>query len=442
MSARYMKLPTSDQYDDIRLDFSSSFDYNKGANQNTPFNNENYRSAFTFSNSPAYNAYTENIQFTRGKVKQPLIGRICHLFLTACCMLLLILTFPISGWFCFRKLGEYERIAIFRLGRLVEIKGPGIAFILPCVDNCRKVDMKIKAFKVPPQQIISSDGGVVEAGADVFYKIVDAEKFVLSLQDLDSPLRTLVMASLKNNFVRRDVDDMLTNKLIIAAEIKEDTNSTTSGWGVEAVKVEIPLIKILHAPEPKNPLAGLGLGGDLPNTFQQLATMFMQSAKDSSAKTPNEEPGATAAPATLPTVMALSPDGAAGSVEGAPNPREIIRVARGLINETTVRQNGCLYLFQLDGENGGLFYLDLKNGNGGAGEGLPSTEPDVTLTLSVSDMQNMFMGNIKPLQVYMSGRLKVSGDLSAAINIEDFVKRVVDKMKYDSRENDGRLQYV
>lgn len=440
MSAQYMKLPTSDQYDDIRLDFSSSFDYNKGANQNTPFNNENYRSAFTFSNSPAYNAYTENIQFTR--VKQPLIGRICHLFLTACCMLLLILTFPISGWFCFRKLGEYERIAIFRLGRLVEIKGPGIAFILPCVDNCRKVDMKIKAFKVPPQQIISSDGGVVEAGADVFYKIVDAEKFVLSLQDLDSPLRTLVMASLKNNFVRRDVDDMLTNKLIIAAEIKEDTNSTTSGWGVEAVKVEIPLIKILHAPEPKNPLAGLGLGGDLPNTFQQLATMFMQSAKDSSAKTPNEEPGATAAPATLPTVMALSPDGAAGSVEGAPNPREIIRVARGLINETTVRQNGCLYLFQLDGENGGLFYLDLKNGNGGAGEGLPSTEPDVTLTLSVPDMQNMFMGNIKPLQVYMSGRLKVSGDLSAAINIEDFVKRVVDKMKSDSRENDGRLQYV
>lgn len=435
-----MKLPTSDQYDDVRLDFSSSFDYNKGANQNTPFNNENYRSAFTFSNSPAYNAYTENIQFTR--VKQPLIGRICHLFLTACCMLLLILTFPISGWFCFRKLGEYERIAIFRLGRLVEIKGPGIAFILPCVDNCRKVDMKIKAFKVPPQQIISSDGGVVEAGADVFYKIVDAEKFVLSLQDLDSPLRTLVMASLKNNFVRRDVDDMLTNKLIIAAEIKEDTNSTTSGWGVEAVKVEIPLIKILHAPEPKNPLAGLGLGGDLPNTFQQLATMFMQSAKDSSAKTPNEEPGATAAPATLPTVMALSPDGAAGSVEGAPNPREIIRVARGLINETTVRQNGYLYLFQLDGENGGLFYLDLKNGNGGAGEGLPSTEPDVTLTLSVSDMQNMFMGNIKPLQVYMSGRLKVSGDLSAAINIEDFVKRVVDKMKSDSRENDGRLQYV
>lgn len=440
MSARYMKLPTSDQYDDVRLDFSSSFDYNKGANQNTPFNNENYRSAFTFSNSPAYNAYTENIQFTR--VKQPLIGRICHLFLTACCMLLLILTFPISGWFCFRKLGEYERIAIFRLGRLVEIKGPGIVFILPCVDNCRKVDMKIKAFKVPPQQIISSDGGVVEAGADVFYKIVDAEKFVLSLQDLDSPLRTLVMASLKNNFVRRDVDDMLTNKLIIAAEIKEDTNSTTSGWGVEAVKVEIPLIKILHAPEPKNPLAGLGLGGDLPNTFQQLATMFMQSAKDSSAKTPNEEPGATAAPATLPTVMALSPDGAAGSVEGAPNPREIIRVARGLINETTVRQNGCLYLFQLDGENGGLFYLDLKNGNGGAGEGLPSTEPDVTLTLSVPDMQNMFMGNIKPLQVYMSGRLKVSGDLSAAINIEDFVKRVVDKMKSDSRENDGRLQYV
>ena len=81
---------------------------------------------------------------------------------------------------------------------------------------------------------------------------------------------------------------------------------------------------------------------------------------DSSA--PSEEPGATAAPPTLPTVMALSPDGAAGCIEGAPSPREVIRAARGLINESTVRQNGYVYLFQMDGENGGLFYLDLKNG--------------------------------------------------------------------------------
>nr|XP_022294945.1 stomatin-like protein 1 [Crassostrea virginica] len=254
----------------------------------------------------------------------------------------------------------------------------------------------------------SSDGGVVEAGADVFYKIVDAEKFVLSLQDLDHHC--------------------------------EDANSTTSGWGVETVKVEIPFIKILKAPEPKNPLAGLGLGSDLPNTFQQLATMFMQRAKDSSA--PSEEPGATAAPPTLPTVMALSPDGAAGCIEGAPSPREVIRAARGLINESTVRQNGYVYLFQMDGENGGLFYLDLKNDNGNAGEGMPPCEPDVTLTLSVGDMQNMFVGNAKPLQLYMSGRLKVSGDLSAAINLEDFVKRVVDKIKSDSKDTDNRLPYV
>ncbi|XP_062599513.1 stomatin-like, partial [Saccostrea cucullata] len=146
MSARYMRLPTSDQVDDVRLDFSSTFNYSSADNQFAPINPNKYRSAFSFTES----RYVDDVQFTR--VKQPLIGRVCHLFLTACCILLLILTFPVSGWFCFRKLGQYERIAIFRLGRLVEIKGPGIVFILPCVDNCRKVDMKIKAFNVPPQQ--------------------------------------------------------------------------------------------------------------------------------------------------------------------------------------------------------------------------------------------------------------------------------------------------
>jgi hypothetical protein len=60
--------------------------------------------------------------------------------------------------------------------------------------------------------------------------------------------------------------------------------------------------------------------------------------------------------------MAISPEGAAGNVEGAPSPREVIRAAKEIITEATVRQNGYVYLFQLDGENGGLFYLDLKNG--------------------------------------------------------------------------------
>ncbi|XP_056016334.1 stomatin-like protein 1 isoform X2 [Ostrea edulis] len=440
MSARYMKLPTSDQQDEVRIDFSSTFNYSSGASQNVPINPDKYRSAFSFSESP-YSAYIKDVEFTR--VKQPLLGRVCHFFLTACCIFLLVLTFPVSGWFCFRKLGEYERVAIFRLGRLVEIKGPGVVFILPCVDNCRNVDMKLKAFKVPPQQLISSDRGVVEVGADVFYKVVNAEQFVLRLQDVDSPLRTLVMASLKNNFVRRDVEDMQTNKLLIAANIQEDTNVTTKDWGVEVVKLEIPLIKIMHAPEPRNPLASLGLGGDLPNTFQQLATMFMQKAKDSSPNKPSEAQGATPEPPTLPTVMAISPDGAAGDIEGAPSPREVIRIAKDMITESTVRQNGYVYLFQLDGENGGLFYLDLKNGNGGAGEGLPpGGEPDVTLTLSVSDMQNMFMGNTKPLQAYMSGRLKASGDLSAALSLDDFVKKVVEKIKSDPKESGDRFPYI
>ena len=80
---------------------------------------------------------------------------------------------------------------------------------------------------------------------------------------------------------------------------------------------------------------------------------------------------------------------------------------------------------------GTLFYV--ISAPGSAGEGLPpGGDPDVTLTLSVEDMQDMFVGNTKPLQAYMSGRLRVSGDLSAALRLDDFVKRVVDKLRPDT----------
>ena len=80
-----------------------------------------------------------------------------------------------------------------------------------------------------------------------------------------------------------------------------------------------------------------------------------------------------------------------------------------------------------------IIFIDL--GSGDAGEGLPPNgEPDSTLTLTVADMQNMFVSRLSPLQAYMSGRLKVSGDLSAATQLGDVIKTVMKKVKEDRRD--------
>ena len=80
--------------------------------------------------------------------------------------------------------------------------------------------------------------------------------------------------------------------------------------------------------------------------------------------------------------------------------------------------------------------LNFLSGAGDAGEGLPLLgEPDTTLTLTVADMQSMFVGQLSPLQAYMNGRLKVSGDLSAATQLGDFIKTVMKKIKEDRKDN-------
>lgn len=169
----------------------------------------------------------------------------------------------------------------------------------------------------------------------------------------------------------------------------------------------------------------------LPQTFQQLTSVFMEAA---AATQSHGAEGQTVDVSQQDVVTVISEDGAVGSDDllsgEVPTPRDIIIQTNGVLTEAMVKSVRSVYQFNLRGNDGGTFYLDLKNGSGHAGEGLPpGGEADVVLSLSVTDMQRMFMDKFKPMQAYMSGRLKVSGDLSAALQLEDIIKKVVKKMK-------------
>ncbi|OWF47475.1 stomatin-like protein 1 [Mizuhopecten yessoensis] len=434
MAAKYSRLPTEDS---VSLDFSSPFTY--GVSDHSTMDNSYYTYGNTSKNKYrshyTYDGQTDDTRDARIQVeKRSLMSNVCHYFVIALSFLLLIITFPISGWFSFKKVTEFERMVVLRLGRLYGVKGPGTAFVLPLVDQVVKVDIRVKAFNVPPQQLITADRAIIEVGADVQYQIIDVTKSITCIENPIHCLRGLVKASLTNHLLRKESAVIEKQKLLIIASIEEDSNRTASNWGLEITRIQLPPIKLLKPPEaaPKGGAPNFMMPPGLPQTFQQLTSVFMQAAEA------NQSHGAEGQTVDMaqPEVVTIVPseDGAVGSSdilsEQAPTPREILLQTNSLLTEAMVRSVRAVYQFKLSGENGGSFYLDLKNGSGHAGEGAPpGGDADAVLSLSVNDMQRMFMDKFKPMQAYMSGRLKVSGDLSAALKLEDVIKQIVKKMK-------------
>ena len=82
-----------------------------------------------------------------------------------------------------KKLAEFDRLVVFRLGKMIGVKGPGRVIILPWIDRTKRIDVRPAAFAVPPQQFITIDGGIVEMGAEIQYGIVDVVTMVSEVAD-------------------------------------------------------------------------------------------------------------------------------------------------------------------------------------------------------------------------------------------------------------------
>ena len=82
-----------------------------------------------------------------------------------------------------KKLGEFDRLVVFRLGKMIGVKGPGRVLVFPWIDRTKRIDVRAAAFAVPPQQFITCDGGIVEMGAEIQYGIVDVVTMVSEVAD-------------------------------------------------------------------------------------------------------------------------------------------------------------------------------------------------------------------------------------------------------------------
>ena len=103
-------------------------------------------------------------------------------------------------------------------------------------------------------------------------------------------------------------------------------------------------------------------------------------------------------------------------------PEQLVKLVSGVLNESLVKEIGGMFQFNILGEKGGTWYVDLRSGHGRIYTEKPLDKPDVILTMSVEDMQNIFYGQTTAFDAYMQGTLKVDGDLKMAMSLEQIVK--------------------
>jgi regulator of protease activity HflC (stomatin/prohibitin superfamily) len=134
---------------------------------------------------------------------------------------------------------EYERMVIFRLGRFMGVKGPGLFFIIPIIDKKVLVDLRILAIDVPKQGIVTRDNVSVEVDAVVYYRVDDPEKAVIKIQNFFQATNLLAQTTLRDVLGQVELDDLLSRRDELSKRIQSLLDIATDPWGVKVSAVTI-----------------------------------------------------------------------------------------------------------------------------------------------------------------------------------------------------------
>ncbi|VDM51763.1 unnamed protein product [Angiostrongylus costaricensis] len=150
-------------------------------------------------------------------------------------------SFPISICFCLKVVQEYERAVIFRLGRLIGggSKGPGIFFVLPCIESYTKVDLRTVSFNVPPQEILTKDSVTTSVDAVVYYRVSNATVSVANVENAHHSTRLLAQTTLRNMLGTRSLAEILSDRDAIAISMQAMLDEATESWGIKVERVEM-----------------------------------------------------------------------------------------------------------------------------------------------------------------------------------------------------------
>ena len=165
---------------------------------------------------------------------------------------------------------EYERGVVFRLGRLQEFRGPGITYVIPLVENMRRIDMRTITMDVPPQDVITRDNVSVKVNAVVYFRVVDPNRAIVQIENYLFATSQLAQTTLRSICGQQELDDLLSERDKINSRLQEILDVQTDPWGIK-----VSLVEIKHI--------------DLPQEMQRAIAKQAEAERERRAKVINAE---------------------------------------------------------------------------------------------------------------------------------------------------------
>lgn len=143
-----------------------------------------------------------------------------------------------------RILREYERGVIFRLGRLIGAKGPGLILLIPIVDRMVKISLRMLVMDVPPQDVITKDNVSIKVNAVVYFRVMDPNKAVTEVEDYMYATSQLAQTTLRSILGESELDELLSGREKINHELQQLLDKQTDPWGIKVSNVEVKHIDL------------------------------------------------------------------------------------------------------------------------------------------------------------------------------------------------------
>ena len=156
-------------------------------------------------------------------------------------IIFLVVAFLVSA---IKILREYERAVVFRLGRVIGAKGPGIIILIPFIDKMVRIDMRTVTLDVPPQDVITKDNVTVKVSAVVYFRVIDSIKAMVDVEDFHFATSQLSQTTLRSTCGQGELDHLLSERDEINDRIQAILDKDTEPWGVKVSKVEIKEIDL------------------------------------------------------------------------------------------------------------------------------------------------------------------------------------------------------
>ncbi len=164
-------------------------------------------------------------------------------FLLVCCGSLGFIGLLV-GFSGLRIVSEYEKGVIFRLGRVVGARGPGLFFVIPVIERMQVIDMRTVTLDVPPQDCITRDNVTIRVNAIVYYRVVDPQRAIVQIKNYNLATAQLAQTTMRSVVGQVELDDLLAERERINNELQKIIDEATDPWGVKVSLVEIKDVEL------------------------------------------------------------------------------------------------------------------------------------------------------------------------------------------------------